>query len=132
MHPEDVLGEGVLVALHQLGEQFPRPVQAGQHRRVVSLDVLEEHRAGSALEAGRDRGELQVRIDLRAHPDETAHRVEILDDACEIAQPVSRHDVASAVVARQFSSLPPSRAFVLSQGRMDSRYPPPRAQASQE
>ena len=89
--PGDVLGEGVLVALHQRREQLPRPVQAGQHRRIVSLDVLEEHRAGAAFEASRDCRELKVRIDLRAHPDQTAHRVEILDDARKVAQPVARH-----------------------------------------
>ena len=89
--PRDELRQGVLVALHQVREQLPRPVQAGQHRRVVSLDVLEEHRAGSALEAGRDRRELQVRIDFRAHSHQTAHRVEVLDDAREVAQPVSCH-----------------------------------------
>ena len=87
----DVPGEGALVALHQRREQLPRPVQAGQHRRVVAPDVLEQHRAGPALEAGRDARQLQVRIDLRAHPDQAAHRVEILDDARQIAQPVSRH-----------------------------------------
>ena len=101
--PGDELGEGVLVALHQVREQLPRPVQAGQHRRVVSLDVLEEHRAGAALEAGRDRRELQVGLHLRSHLDQAAHRVEVLDDGCEIAEPVSRHDVASAGVARQCS-----------------------------
>ena len=89
--PGDELGQGVLVALHQVREQLPRPVQAGQHRRVVSLDVLEEHRSGSALEAGRDRRELQVRIDFRAYPHQTAHLVEVLDDAREVAQPVSCH-----------------------------------------
>ena len=93
--PGDVLREGVLVTPHQRREQLPRPVQAGQHRGVVSLDVLEEHRAGSGLEARRDRREFQVRIDLRAHPDQAAHRIEVLHDARKVAQPVSRHDAAS-------------------------------------
>ena len=143
--PGDELGQGVLVALHQVREQLPRPVQAGQHRRVVPLDVLEEHRAGSALEAGRDRREFQVGVHLRSHLDQAAHRVEVLDDGCEIAEPVSRHDVASAGVARQCSrrvprivKTPAGNGRVRCPGiparrtPMDSHSPPSRGQASRE
>ena len=113
--PGDVLGEGMLVALHQRREQFPGPVQADQHRRAVSLDVLEEHRAGSALEAGRDARQLQVRIDFRAHP----------------KRPIASR--SSTMLARSLSRFPPcvaSRVASAASGRQCSRRVPPRASAS--
>lgn len=60
----DVLRQPTFLAAHEIGEQLARPVQAGEHRGFVSLDVFEQDRARPRLESGRDAGEIVLEIDL--------------------------------------------------------------------
>ena len=76
---------------HQRAKEFARPVQTGQHRRGVTLHVFEQHGARAALEFRRDAGEIEVEIDFRFHPHQTAHGVEIFDDRGDIFQMFEAH-----------------------------------------
>jgi hypothetical protein len=87
----DVGRELLLGLLEELREQRARPVEAGEHRRVVPLDPFEQHGGGPALELGRDAGQIVHRVDLRPHADEPTALRQALDDQTEIAQIRPRH-----------------------------------------
>ena len=87
----DVRRELLLGLLEEIREQRARPVEPGEHRRVVALDPFEQHGGWPALELGRDAGQVVHRIDLGLHADEPPTLLQALDDQTEVAQVHLRH-----------------------------------------
>ena len=101
----NVLRQRPLLAPQQVGQQFARPVEAGQHRPFVAGDLLEQDGARLPFQLGGEAGQIVREIDTAGDAGQPTAAFQVLDDQCEIVNMGCRHrpavpDAAAASLAQ--------------------------------